>query len=63
LFHQKETLLYKVFKAKFFPEGCIFDAAVPSKCSSYAWRSILQAREAIQKRAIWRVNDGASIKV
>lgn len=62
LFHQKETLLYKVFKAKFFLEGCIFDASVLSKCS-YVWRSILQAREAIQKGAIWRVGDGASIKV
>ena len=63
LFHQKETLLYKVFKVKFFPEGCIFDATVPSKCSSYAWMSILQAREVIQKGAIWRVDNGASIKV
>ena len=63
MFHQKETLLYKVFKAKFFPEGCIFDDTVPSKCSSYVWRSILQAREVVQKGTIWRVDDGASIKV
>ena len=62
LFHQKDTLLYRVFKSKFFPSGNIFDAAVPAKCS-YAWRSILQAREVVQKGAIWRAGDGLSIKV
>jgi len=36
----KDTLLYRVFKTKFFPSGSIFDAAVLVKCF-YAWRSIL----------------------
>ena len=62
LFHQKDTLLYRVFKSKFFPNGSIFYAAVPTKCS-FTWRSIMQAREVIQKGAIWRVGDGLSIKV
>ena len=62
LFHQKDTLLYRVFKSKFFPNGSIFYAAVPAKCL-FAWRSIMQAREVIQKGAIWRVGDGLSIKV
>ena len=55
-------LLYRVFKAKFFPTRSILDAVVPSKCL-YAWRSILQAREVIRKGAIWRVGDGQSINV
>ncbi|XP_030922949.1 uncharacterized protein LOC115949813 [Quercus lobata] len=46
LFHQKDTLLYRVFKSKFFLSRSIFDAAVPAKCS-YAWQSILQARGVI----------------
>lgn len=62
LVHQKETLLFKVFKVKFFPDGTIFDAGVPTNCS-YAWRSILQATEVILKGAIWRVGDGASINI
>ena len=62
LFHQKDTLLYRVFKSKFFPNGSIFYAVVPAKCS-FTWRSIMQAREVIQKGAIWCVGDGLSIKV
>ena len=51
-----------IISAKFFPGGTIFDAGIPINCS-YAWRSILQAREVILKGAIWRVGDGASIKI
>ena len=62
LFHQKDTLLYRVFKLEFFLNGSIFYAIVQAKCS-FAWWSIMQAREVIQKGAIWRVGDGLSIKV
>ena len=62
LFHQKDTLLYRVFQSKFFPNGSVLDVAVPAKCS-YVGRSILQAREVIKMGAIWRVGDGQTIKV
>ena len=62
VFSPKDTLLFRVFKSKFFLSENIFDAVVPVKCS-YAWRSILQATEVFQKDAIWRVGDGLSIKV
>ena len=48
LHHKRDTLLYKVFNSKYFPEGNILGASIPSKCS-YAWISILQSREVIQK--------------
>ena len=51
LIHQKETLLFKVFSAKYFPNGCVLDAPISPKWS-YAWRSILQARDVINKGAI-----------
>ena len=62
LVHQKDTLQFKVFKVKFFPDGTIFYAGVPTNCS-YAWQSTLQAREVILRGAIWRVGDGASINI
>ena len=51
LIHQKDSLLYKVFSANYFPNGSILEAPIHLKCS-YTWRSILQAREVIKKCAI-----------
>ena len=62
LIHQKETLLFKVFSAKYFPNDCVLDALIHPKCS-YAWRSILQARDVINKGAIWRVGNGELIDI
>ena len=46
----------------FFPNGSILDAPIHPKCS-YAWRSILQAWEVIEKGAIWRAGSGQMIDV
>ncbi|XP_075675103.1 putative mitochondrial protein AtMg00310 [Castanea sativa] len=63
LLNNQDTLLYRVFRAKYFPNGSILEARVHLKCS-YAWRSILQAhRRVIEDGAIWRVGDGQKIKV
>ena len=48
LIHQRDTLLFKVFSGKYFPNNSILDAPIHQKCS-YAWRSILQARDTINK--------------
>ena len=48
LIHQRDTLLFKVFSAKYFPNDSILDAPIHPKCS-YAWKSILQARDTINK--------------
>lgn len=45
LVHDTDSLFYRVFKAKYFPTGTIFDAKASS--GSYAWRSILKARKVI----------------
>ena len=50
LFHEKETLLYKVFSAKYFPSGDIFGVVLNPRCS-FAWKSIMQARKMISNGA------------
>ena len=61
LIHDKDSLFYRVFKAKFFPSGDIFSAQV--KSGSYAWRSILSTRTVIATGARWRIGNGQSVKV
>mgnify|MGYP000934500716 CR=1 FL=1 len=59
LVHDKESLFYLVFKAKFFPSGDIFSAQV--KSGSYAWRSILKARYLTAEGARYRVGNGQTV--
>ena len=59
---KKKTLLYKVFSTKYILTGNILEAHVHPKCS-YAWRSILQARNVINQGEIWRVGNGHLIDV
>ena len=57
LLHNHNSLFYKVFKARFFPNTTIMEAK-DSRIESYAWRSILIGRNVIQRGARWRVGDG-----
>ena len=62
LLHAKHSLFYKVFQAKFFPTGSILDAKENAR-GSYAWSSILKARQVVRDGLWWRVGDGTDIKV
>lgn len=46
LLHNKTALFYKVFKARFFPNTTIMEAA-NTRMGSYAWKSILKGRDII----------------
>ena len=59
--HDIDSLFYRVFKAKYFPTGTIFNAKASS--GSYAWKSILKSRKVILLGARWRIGDGSSVKV
>ena len=62
LLHHKDSLLFKVFSAKYFPNSNILEAPVHPHCY-FVWRSILQARDVINKGAVWRVGNKESIKI
>ena len=60
MMHNSDSLFYKVFKARFFPDYSILEAK-DSAISSYAWKSILSARDVIKKGLVWRVGNGQSV--
>ena len=60
--HDKSSLFYWVFKARFFPNCSILEAPDSAK-GSYAWRSTLYGREALKKGARWRVGNGEDIRI
>ena len=62
LIHNKDTLFYRIFKARFFPH-CSFMEAKESTTGSYAWRSILKGREVIKMGSRFRVGNGKNIKI
>ena len=62
LLHNKNSLFYRVFKPRFFP-NCTIMEAKEGHGGSYAWKSILKGRGVIQRGAKWKVGDGESIKI
>ena len=62
LLHDKSSLFYKVFKACFFPNSTIMEAA-DSRMGSYAWKSILRGRNIIQRGALWRIGNGEKMNL
>ena len=56
------SLLYRCFKAKYFPR-CTFLEAVDHPNSSYVWKSLLTAQPILRKGCCWRVGSGSSIRV
>ncbi|KAM1884835.1 hypothetical protein ACFX14_037585 [Malus domestica] len=59
---QPESLAFRVFKARYFPNVDFLSACVKSNCS-YVWRSIAAAQLVILKGCHWQVGDGSSIKI
>ena len=62
LLHDSQSLFYRVFKAKFFPNSTIMEAKNLGN-ASYAWKSILKGREVIKKGVTWRIGRGDSVHV
>ena len=56
------SLIARIYKAKYFPFGDILDAKLGSN-PSYAWRSIYNSLEVIRKGVRWRVGNGKMIHI
>lgn len=62
MIHNSDSLCYKVFKARFFPDCSILEAK-ESTSGLYAWKSILGARDIIRKGMVWRIGNGCSVRI
>ena len=55
-----DSLLYKCFKARYFPRSNLLEAKESPNCS-YVWRSLMAAMPILQFGHYWRVGNGVSI--
>lgn len=60
MINNSDSLCYRVFKARFFPNCSILEAK-DSVIRSYACKSIISSRDFIQREMVWRVGDGQLI--
>ena len=62
LINNTDSLCHRVFKARFFPDCSILDAK-DSSSGSYAWKSIIGARDVIRKGMVWRIGTGEVVHI
>jgi hypothetical protein len=62
LLQNPETLCAQVLKARYYPQGMLADTAFPGNAST-TWRAIEYGLELVKKGMIWRIGNGASVRV
>ncbi|XP_058746226.1 uncharacterized protein LOC131619104 [Vicia villosa] len=62
LLSQENSLVGRVFKGKYFSRGSIEDCELGYN-PSYAWRSILGAKDVVQRGSQWRIGNGNKVNV
>ena len=62
LVHHTQSLFYKVYKARCFPNYSFLDADIGHN-PSYVWRSLLMASDILVEGTKWRVGDDRKIDV
>ena len=62
ILQQPNSLVHRVYKAKYFPKKTFLDAQVGRR-PSFVWRSILAARDIIKKGSQWCIGNGQRIHI
>ncbi|CAN1729936.1 LINE-1 reverse transcriptase homolog [Linum perenne] len=62
LMMDQDSLVTKIFKAKYFPKVDFLSATLRSN-PSFAWHSILKTQSLIRNGVRWRIGDGKNIRV
>jgi hypothetical protein len=57
-----DSLVAKVLKEKYFPQGNFLEARLGNR-PSYAWRSIFNTMGVLEDRVCWRVGNGERIQI
>ena len=60
--HNPNTLVARLFKAKYFHKGSYLSSSLESNLS-FVWRSVWSAKEVVNRGIRWSVGDGKSIYV
>jgi hypothetical protein len=62
LITQPESLVAKVYKAKYYPK-CSFMEAQIGNGASYTWRSIIHSRWILKKGCYWTIGNGDQVNI
>jgi len=62
IFRNPNSLLHNIYKARYFAKTSFMEAQV-GKNPYYAWRSIIAARNIIDKSLIWTIGNGKQVKI
>lgn len=62
LITKEGSLIEKVFKSRYYPRGSFLEAKAGYQ-PTYAWRSILCARDVVQKGGRWQVVNGEKVRI
>ncbi|XP_058722436.1 uncharacterized mitochondrial protein AtMg00310-like [Vicia villosa] len=62
LLSKPDTLVSRIFKARYFPNNSFFDSSLGYN-PSFVWRSIWKAREVLTLGCRWSIGDGSQISV
>jgi hypothetical protein len=57
-----ESLVARVMKAKYYPDGDFLSAHLGRR-PSFAWRSIFQAKRVVEEGLLWRIGDGETVRI